>query len=112
MITVNSSAALSALQAGKPVKTLGVAVYDIEGLTDNRPLQYFWNDPMPPSPKIREAFFKLLAASIQVRGNFYSHAGVESAASEIAGRLLSRTVNLPDAYIDPAPRRRPKSVQE
>jgi capsular polysaccharide export protein len=112
MITVNSSAALSALQAGKPVKTLGVAVYDIEGLTDNRPLQYFWNDPMPPSPKIRDAFFKLLAASIQVRGNFYSHAGVESAASEIAGRLLSRTVNLPDAYIDPAPRRRPKSVQE
>jgi capsular polysaccharide export protein len=110
MVTVNSTAALSALQADRPVKALGTAIYDIEGLTDQKPLDLFWGNPETPSSDIRSAFLKLLAASVQVRGNFYSRAGARSASAEIVERLLSRTVNLPAAYIDPPPRRRPIKI--
>lgn len=110
MVTVNSTAALSALQAGKPVKVLGAAIYDIEGLTDQKPLDLFWGKPDAPSADLRDAFLKLLAESIQVRGNFYSRAGARAAAAAIAERLMARTVNLPDAYIDPSPRRRPVKI--
>lgn len=110
MVTVNSTAALSALQAGRPVKTLGAATYDIEGLIDQKPLDLFWEHPTAPSADIRRAFLKLLAAAIQVRGNFYSHAGARAAAAAIAERLLARTVNLPGAYIDPPPRQKPMKI--
>jgi capsular polysaccharide export protein len=107
MVTVNSTAALSALQAGKPVKAMGAAIYDIDGLIDQGGLDRFWLDPTPPSPELRDAFFRLLAAAVQVRGNFCSGEGARAAAAQIAERLLSRAVNLPDAYVDPPPRSRP-----
>lgn len=110
MVTVNSTAALSALQAGKPVKVLGAAIYDLDGLTDQKPLDLFWGKPDAPSADLRDAFLKLLAESIQVRGNFYSRAGARAAAAAIAERLVTRTVNLPDAYIDPPPRQRPVKI--
>lgn len=110
MVTVNSTAAFSALQAGKPVKTLGTAVYDIAGLTDQGGLDRFWLDPALPSAELRDAFFRLLAASVQVRGNFCSDAGARAAAAEIAERLLLRTVNLPGAYMDKAPRQKPEKI--
>ena len=107
MVTVNSTAALSALQAGKPVKALGAAIYDIDGLSDQGNLDRFWLEPTQPSPELRDAFFRLLAAAVQVRGNFCSREGARAAAAQVAEKLLSRTVNLPDAYIDPPPRQRP-----
>lgn len=110
MVTVNSTAALAALQAGKPVKALGAAIYDIEGLSDRKDLDRFWRNPMPPSPKLRDAFFRLLAAAVQVRGNFCSGEGARAAAAQIAERLLSRTVNLPGGYIQSPPRQRPVKV--
>jgi len=110
MVTVNSTAALSALQAGKPVKALGAAVHDIDGLSDQGDLDRFWREPAPPSPELLDAFFRLLAAAVQVRGNFCSRAGADAAAQQIADRLLRQTVNLPDAYIDPRPRRRPTKL--
>ena len=110
MVTVNSTAAFSALQAGRPVKALGTAVYDIAGLTDQGALDRFWLDPALPSAELRDAFFRLLAASVQVRGNFCSKAGAQAAAARIAERLLSRTVNLPCAYMDKAPRQKPEKI--
>ncbi|MBM7049524.1 MULTISPECIES: capsule biosynthesis protein [Rhizobium] len=110
MVTVNSTAAFSALQAGKPVKALGTAVYDMAGLTDQKALDRFWLDPALPSAELRDAFFRLLAASVQVRGNFCSKAGAQAAAAQIAERLLSGTVNLPGAYMDKAPRQKPEKV--
>jgi capsular polysaccharide export protein len=110
MVTVNSTAAFSALQAERPVKPLGTAIYDIEGLTDRKPLDLFWGNPTAPSADIRSAFLRLLAASIQVRGSFYSRAGACVAAAAIAERLLTRTVNVPDAYIDPPPRQKPVKI--
>lgn len=110
MVTVNSTAALSALLAGKPVKVLGTSIYDVDGLTDTGPLDLFWKNPQPPSAALLVDFMRLLAVSVQVRGNFYSRAGAEAAAAAIAGRLLAQDVNQPHAYVDPAPRSHPAKI--
>ncbi|CAN7543723.1 capsular biosynthesis protein [Pararhizobium sp. LjRoot235] len=107
-VTVNSTVGLHALQLGKPVKVLGAAVFDIAGLSDQAPLEQFWSAPRPPGAPLRTAFFRLLAAAIQVRGNFYSEAGTDAGAAAIAERLHNRSVNQPDAFIDPPPRKKPE----
>jgi len=112
VVTVNSTAALPALKVGTPVKVLGQAVYDVAGLTDDKPLDAFWKAPEPPVPELARAFFRLLAGAIQVRGNFYSKTGMRAAATAIAERLLANTVNEPGGYVDPAPRARPQKAVE
>ena len=107
MVTVNSTAGLHALRQGKPVKVLGTAVFDIAGLTDQQPLDAFWSAPEPPEPSLSAAMFRLMAASIQVRGNFYSRAGTDAGAAAIAERLHRNDVNQPGAFVDPPPRRKP-----
>ncbi|ASY61655.1 Capsular polysaccharide export system protein KpsS [Sinorhizobium sojae CCBAU 05684] len=108
VVTVNSTAGLHALKQGRPVKVLGRAIFDITGLTDQRPLDAFWAAPKPPDPALSAAMFRLMAVSIQVRGNFYSHAGTDAGAEVIAERLHRNTVNQPGAFIDPPPRKRPE----
>ncbi|WEX77937.1 capsule biosynthesis protein [Sinorhizobium numidicum] len=107
IVTVNSTAGLHALKQGRPVKVLGEAVFDIPGLADQQPLETFWTGPQPPDPALSAAMFRLMANSIQVRGNFYSSAGTEAGAEAIAERLHRNSVNEPGAFIDPPPRRKP-----
>ncbi|SER92159.1 capsular biosynthesis protein [Rhizobium sp. NFR03] len=107
IVTVNSTVGLHALQQRKPVKVLGVAMFDIDRLTDQQPLDAFWRAPRLPDADVCTAFFRLVAAAIQVRGNFYSKAGTDAGADAIAARLHARDVNEPDAFIDPPPRKRP-----
>ncbi|WP_426229192.1 capsule biosynthesis protein [Pararhizobium sp. DWP3-4] len=106
-VTVNSTVGLHALQIGKPVKVLGAAVFNIAKLSDQAELDQFWGAPRPPEETIRAAFFRLLAAAIQVRGNFYSAAGTDGGAEAIAQRLHERSVNKPGGFVDPPPRLRP-----
>ncbi|MEI2298064.1 capsule biosynthesis protein [Ensifer sp. MJa1] len=108
MVTVNSTAGLHALKQGRPVKVLGTAVFDIAGLTDQRPLDDFWQAPQSPDPNLGVAMFRLLAASIQVRGNLYSRAGTDAGADAIARRLNDNSLNQPGAFVDPPPRRKPQ----
>ncbi|MCP8895596.1 capsular biosynthesis protein [Shinella daejeonensis] len=89
MVTVNSTSALSAFRLAKPVKTLGSAVFDTPGLSYPGTLNAFWNDPLPPDPALVSAFFRVMAAHYQVRGNFYSRAGTDAAAQAITDRLLA-----------------------
>ncbi|WP_077962938.1 capsule biosynthesis protein [Ensifer adhaerens] len=107
MVTVNSTAGLHALKQGRSVKVLGTAVFDIAGLTDQQPLDTFWQGPQAPQPELSDAMFRLLAASIQVRGNFYSRAGTDAGAEAIARRLDESSLNEPGAFIDPPPRQKP-----
>jgi capsular polysaccharide export protein len=48
---------------------------------------------MPPERELAQAFFRLLAADIQVRGNFYSSAGSLAAADAIVAKLLNDADN-------------------
>ncbi|NTF11070.1 capsular biosynthesis protein [Agrobacterium rubi] len=110
VVTVNSTAALSALSQSIPTKTLGTALFDIDGLTQQGPLDEFWRSPKAPDPELRTAFFRLVAASIQERGTFYSKHGVAAAAQAIAKRILSDTVNLPGGDAGCVPRLRPTKL--
>ena len=107
VVTVNSTVGLHALQRDLPVKVLGAAIFRMERLTDQRPLDIFWRDPQAPDPALCRAFLRLLAASVQVRGNFYSKDGTDAGARAIAERLDLGTVNEPGAFVDPPPRMRP-----
>ncbi|KXG87418.1 capsule biosynthesis protein [Agrobacterium bohemicum] len=111
IVTVNSSAALPGLMYGVPTKVLGGAIYDVPGLSDQKTLDEFWNAPDKPNGVLVSAFVRLLAAAVQVRGNFYSRKGADAGAKAIADRVLNRNVNFP-APLKPSPNRTkfPKAV--
>lgn len=107
IVTINSTAGLQAIHAGRPVKVLGVAIYDMEGLTNGGPLDVFWTSPRKPDAALNRAFHRLIDAALHVRGNFYSTRGVAAGAEAIARRIDERTVNQPGGYVDPPPRSKP-----
>ncbi|WP_310618946.1 capsule biosynthesis protein [Flexibacterium corallicola] len=103
-VLINSTTGLAALEANVPTKVLGIALYDIEGLTDQRPLDSFWQLPQVPDQGLFADLKKLLAASIQIRGSFYNKEGREVAVKEFVGRVLGGTVNGFGAYKPIPPR--------
>ncbi|ADZ70964.1 capsule biosynthesis protein [Polymorphum gilvum] len=103
-LTINSTTGIHALRVGCPTKVLGIALYDIAGLTSQGPLDAFWSDRTRPDPQLLEALERLLAASIQVKGNFYTERGRRAGARAMALRLAAGTLNQPGARVDPPPR--------
>ncbi len=87
MVTVNSTSGTLALAAGKPVKALGKAVYDIAGVTDQQSLDTFWCAPQAPDPAIYEAFSRVLASRCLLHGAFLSNVGIEMMVSRAVERL-------------------------
>lgn len=102
-VIVNSTVGLHALRAGVPVKTLGVAIYDMPGLTDQKPLQSFWRDPAAVDADLLDAFTRLMAETIQIKGSFYNKAGRKAAVDETVLRVAQGRVN-GDADTGYAPR--------
>ena len=111
VVTVNSTAAITGLTQSVPTKTLGAAVFDITGLTDQKLLDEFWQSPALPDPNIRAAFFRLVGASLQERGNFYSRDGVAAAAQAISNRIMESRLNQPGGDAGFVPRSKPAKVQ-
>lgn len=95
VVTVNSTAAISALQNGKPVKILGSAVYDVRGLVDLKPLDDFWRAPEAPNPALVRDFIRAVAGCIQIKGGFFSKAGMHAAVAGAGKRILENLVNEP-----------------
>jgi capsular polysaccharide export protein len=100
-IVANSTVGLHALRAGRPVKALGAAVYDMPGLTDPRPLHAFWADPAPPDPATLDAFLRTLAHEIQIKGSIYHAEGRRLAVAEAADRIVGRRVGPAGAGVRP-----------
>lgn len=103
-LTINSTTGLHSLRAGCPTKVLGIALYDIAGLTCQKSLDEFWRHGSAPDPELLDALERLLAAAIQVKGCFYTKEGREAAADLLAERIISDTVNLPGAFCAAPPR--------
>jgi capsular polysaccharide export protein len=103
-LTINSTTGLHSLRVACPTKVLGIALYDIAGLTCQKPLDQFWREPTRPDERLLEALERLLAASIQVKGCFYTKEGREAAADVMAERIVAGTVNLPEALCATPPR--------
>ena len=109
-ITINSTVGMHALVSGRPVKVLGTALFDIEGLTHQGPLDTFWTSPTQPDEELVDALVRALAGTIQVRGDFFSREGRKAAIEVFVERLTVGSVNGHGAFIDPPPRLDPRSA--
>lgn len=74
MITVNSTTALQSIYHQKPTKIMGRALYDVEGLTDQKSLDEFWANPTPPERDFYLKFREYLIERTQLNGSFYGKA--------------------------------------
>ena len=103
MITVNSTAATTAMVLGKPVKLMGQAVYNVPGLSFQPSLDAFWTEGAPPDPDLLGAFLALLCSAFMVRGAFNQDSGLAAAVAGAVARLDQGRINsapealLPDA---------------
>ncbi len=103
-VVVNSTVGLHSLRARVPTIALGCAVFDVPGLTHQGDLDSFWNTPDPVDEALLLRFKAALAATIQVKGNFYHREGRKVAIDEIVRRVLAGEVNEPGGFICPPPR--------
>ncbi len=103
-VMINSTVGLHSIRSGCPVKVLGHAVYDIEGLTHQGNLDSFWTHPKLPDPAFVEDFVKAVASTIQVKGNFFTTKGNRAAVPAFANRLIEKKVNAFGAF-EPMPPR-------
>ncbi|MCZ8260684.1 MAG: capsular biosynthesis protein [Beijerinckiaceae bacterium] len=103
-VMINSTVGLFSLRKTCPTKILGAAIYDMPGLTHQGPLDGFWQNPEPVDAALVEAFVRVLAATIQVKGSFYHPEGRRQAVETVMRRILEGRVNEPGAFVDPPPR--------
>ncbi|MFN3352496.1 MAG: capsular biosynthesis protein, partial [Brevundimonas sp.] len=90
VVVNNSSAALSALGFGTPVKVLGDAFFDFHGLTDQQPLDGFWTRPTAPDPQLFQRFRAQVIARAQVNGSFHDPALMTLTAEALADVFTRR----------------------
>ena len=70
-VLINSTVGLSSLFHGTPVKTLGKAIYDVPGLTVQKPLDEFWSCARKVNGKLFRRFRSFLIHKNQLNGNLY-----------------------------------------
>ncbi len=89
MVVNNSSAALSALGFSTPVKVLGEAFFDIDGLTDQQPIDGFWTAPRPPEDDLFLRFKAHVINRTQVNGNYHEPRARKHTARALARRFAA-----------------------
>lgn len=87
MITVNSTAGMNALEAGKPLLVLGEAVYRVPGLTHEAGRDRFWTTPEAPDCALFAAFRRAIAHHLHVVGGYYDDEALRHAVQGTADRL-------------------------
>lgn len=70
-VLINSTVGMSSLLHGTPVKTMGTAIYDREGLSAQVPLDAFWQNPGTADKQAYAAFRDYLIYKNQINGSFY-----------------------------------------
>ena len=89
MVVNNSSAALSALGFSTPVKVLGEAFFDIDGLTDQQPVDGFWTHPNAPEDDLYKRFKAHVINRTQVNGNYHEPKALKPTARALARRFAA-----------------------
>ncbi len=90
MVVNNSSAALSALGFHTPVKVMGQAFFDFDGLTDQQPLADFWRQPTTPDTQLFHRFRAHVIARSQLNGNYHEPRALVPTAQAIASVFQGR----------------------
>jgi capsular polysaccharide export protein len=88
-VTVNSTAAVTALEAGLPALALGKAIYDMPGLTHQEGLDSFWTSAQAPDEALFAAFRRVVIARTQINGAYATHRGIDLIVPEAMRRLLA-----------------------
>ncbi|WP_286936533.1 capsule biosynthesis protein [Achromobacter sp. UBA4530] len=88
VITVNSTVGASALLHGKPTKTLGRAIYDMPGLTDQKTLAEFWSHQDKPDLQLFRKFRNVVIHDTQINGGFYCSSGIGLSVKNSLSKLL------------------------
>jgi len=70
VVLINSTVGYQSLFHGVPLKALGTAPYNIEGLADQQPLDAFWCAPIAPDPDLFRRFYHHVRSTTQINGNF------------------------------------------
>lgn len=104
VVLVNSTTGIHAVRMHIPVKVMGIATYDVPGVTDPQSIDRFWQAPRKPNEELLNAALKLMSASIQVKGNFFTKPGKAVAIPEFAHRLMTGDVNGHGAFVPVPPR--------
>ncbi|WP_312982845.1 capsular biosynthesis protein [Atlantibacter sp.] len=71
VITINSTAGISALIHNKPLKVMGKAIYDMKGLTYQGNLNSFWKKHHKPDMLLLNNFRNYLLQHTQINNVFY-----------------------------------------
>ncbi len=87
VVAVNSTAALAAMEFGAPVKLLGRAIFDIDGLADRQPLEDFWTAPQAPDAALLARFRRRLNLRTQVWGSYHNPHVLDRTAQGVAARF-------------------------
>ncbi|MBK8815452.1 MAG: capsular biosynthesis protein [Methylococcaceae bacterium] len=95
VVTINSTVGIWTLLTGRPLMTLGSAVYNVQGLTFSGSLDEFWQKPDSPDLSLRDAFIRAMAGTIQLRGVYYNQPGLAAAVAEAVERLDRNKINQP-----------------
>ncbi|WP_052389170.1 capsule biosynthesis protein [Belnapia moabensis] len=96
-VTVNSTVGVKAIAMGCATLPLGQAIYDVPGLAWQGGLDRFWGEAPPPEPTLAEDFIRALAASLHVRGCYYTRPGLDVAVAGAVRRLHLGVLNEPEA---------------
>jgi capsular polysaccharide export protein len=91
VITLNSTVGISALIHKLPVKVLGKAFWNQTGITDQSPLDNFWQTPSLPDENLLDRYIYGLAKETQIKGSFYKKN--TSTAKAIANSTLNCTIS-------------------
>lgn len=87
-VVVNSTSGIVSLQMGCPTLALSDPIYNLPGLTQQTPLDDFWQYPQVPDADLFKAFRETVIFTTQINGGFYSAEGI-ALAMKNAGEVLN-----------------------
>ena len=104
VVTINSTVGLQSLFHGTPVVALGEAIYAIDGMVHDGPLDAFWNDPGRVDGALFQRFRSHLVLQTQLNASFYADApGLPdytppSSSTEASRRLDRKSTRLNSSH--------------
>ena len=90
VVTVNSTAAQQALWRGLPVRASGRAIFAKPGLVSPQPMRDFFADPQLPDHDAYLAFRRVLLATSQIKGGFYTKLGRAAVLRRLVDMMLAQ----------------------
>lgn len=99
VVLVNSTVGLSALYHGTPLMACGTAIYDMQGLTYQGPLDDFWKkiEDHPVDPELFLRFRNYLIERTQLNGNFYRRLDIAGSCAGLVWATSDEELDIVDS---------------